>query len=238
MRPTRKRTIWGTDNNEPTAAQAQPQMTTSSTPEGYATPVQSDVAIALTQHDNRRITLQPGTGYCDVMTTLVLTVIGDDRSGIVNALAEVVAAHDGNWERSQMAELAGAFAGIVVVTLPDGRAADFTAAVRALPDLTIAVHDADAAASAEPDSRITVELLGNDRPGLVRELTAVFAEHGLSIEEIETGSYDAPMAGGRLFEALLVVPVSSGAETDALRADLEKLAMELMVDITVEAVTD
>lgn len=167
------------------------------------------------------------------MSTLVLTLIGDDRSGIVNTLAEVVAAHDGNWERSQMAELAGAFAGIVVVTLPDGRADDFTVAVRALPDLTIAVHDADAQAAAEPEGRITVELLGNDRPGLVRELTSVFAEHGLSIEEIETGSYDAPMAGGRLFEALLVVPVTAGTDTDALRSALEKLAMELMVDITV-----
>ena len=167
------------------------------------------------------------------MTTLVLTVIGDDRSGIVNTLAEVVASHDGNWERSSMSELAGAFAGIVVVTLPEGRAADFTAAVQALPDLTIVVHDVDAAEAEEPDSRITVELLGNDRPGLVRELTAVFAEHGLSIEEIETGSYEAPMAGGRLFEALLVVPVPKGTDADALRAYLEKLAMELMVDLTV-----
>lgn len=112
-------------------------------------------------------------------------------------------------------------AGIVVVTLPEGRAADFTAAVQALPDLTIVVHDVDAAEAEEPDSRsITVELLGNDRPGLVRELTAVFAEHGLSIEEIETGSYEAPMAGGRLFEALLVVPVPKGTDADALRADL------------------
>lgn len=168
------------------------------------------------------------------MTTLVLTVIGNDRSGIVNALAEVVARHDGNWERSQLSELAGAFAGIVVVTLPEGNAAAFTAGVEALPDLTVAVHDADASAAVEPDTRLTVELLGNDRPGLVRELTSVFTEHGLSIEEMETGTYDAPMAGGRLFEALLVVPVPSGAETDALRSDLEKLAMELMVDITVE----
>ncbi|HHU39139.1 MAG TPA: ACT domain-containing protein [Propionibacterium sp.] len=167
------------------------------------------------------------------MNTLVLTVIGDDRTGIVNSLAEVVAHHDGNWERSQMAELAGAFAGIVVVTLPEARAADFTAALEALPDLTIAVHDADASDAEEPDSRITVELLGNDRPGLVRELTSVFAEQGLSIEEIETGSYDAPMAGGRLFEALLMVPVTKGTDTEALRGALEKLAMELMVDITV-----
>lgn len=172
------------------------------------------------------------------MTTLVLTVIGDDRSGIVNALAEVVASHDGNWERSQLAELAGAFAGIVVVTLPAARAADFTAAVQALPDLAIVVRDVDASATVAADSRITVELLGNDRPGLVRELTAVFAEHGLSIEDMETGSYDAPMVGGRLFEAQLVVAVPAGTDTDALTRDLEELAMELMVDITVEDLAD
>ena len=45
------------------------------------------------------------------MATLVLTVIGDDRAGLVNALAEAVTAHGGNWERSQLAELAGKFAG-------------------------------------------------------------------------------------------------------------------------------
>lgn len=172
------------------------------------------------------------------MKTLVLTVIGDDRSGIVNSLAGVVAHHDGNWERSQMAELAGAFAGIVVVTLPEQRVADFTAALEALPDLTVAIRDADAAAAEEPEDRITVELLGNDRPGLVRELTAVFADQGLSIEEFETGSYDAPMVGGRLFEALLIVPVMKDTDTEALRAALEKLAMELMVDITVGDLDD
>ena len=167
------------------------------------------------------------------MATLVLTLIGDDRSGIVNALADVVSRHDGNWERSQLAELAGAFAGIVLVTLPDERAEAFTAAVTALAGLTVVVHDVDATAADEPTGRITVELLGNDRPGLVKELSGVFTQHGLSIEEVETGSYDAPMAGGRLFEALLVVPVTESTDTDALRADLERLAMELMVDISV-----
>lgn len=172
------------------------------------------------------------------MVTLVLTLIGDDRSGIVNALAEVVASHDGNWERSQLAELAGAFAGIVVVTLPSDRTESFRSAVTALEGLTVVVHDADAAAADEPAARITVELLGNDRPGLVKELSGVFTAHGLSIQEVETGAYDAPMAGGRLFEALLVVPITENTDTDALRADLERLAMELMVDITVEDVEE
>ena len=167
------------------------------------------------------------------MAHLVLTVVGDDRAGLVNALAQKVSEAGANWEQSELAELAGAFAGIIVVTVPDDRAADFTAAVAALPDLTTAVRDVDAREAIEPDELVTVELLGNDRPGLVRELTSIFAGHDLSIEQFESASYEAPMAGGRLFEALLVVPVPKGTDADALRADLEKLAMELMVDITV-----
>jgi glycine cleavage system regulatory protein len=56
------------------------------------------------------------------MATLVLTVIGDDRSGLVSALSGVIADHGGSWERSQMARLAGKFAGIVVVSVPDAGA--------------------------------------------------------------------------------------------------------------------
>lgn len=168
------------------------------------------------------------------MTTLVITAIGADRSGIVNALADVTSAHGGNWERSQLTELAGAFAGIVLVEIPRIYVSTFTAAVRALPGMTVTVHDAEAAASAAVTGRLMVELLGNDRPGLVKELSAVFAAHGLSIEELATSAYDAPMAGGRLFEASVTVPVGPRTDTAALRADLERLASELMVDITVE----
>ena len=169
------------------------------------------------------------------MPTLVLTVIGDDRSGLVRSLADVVTAHEGNWERSQMAELAGAFAGIVVVSLPAARVDAFKAAVVGLEGLTVSVHDADASAAVAPTAVIRLELLGNDRPGIVKELSGVFAQHGLSIEELETSIRDAPMTGGRLFEARIVAPVGPDADVEALRADLERLASDLMVDI---ALTD
>ena len=68
-------------------------------------------------------------GYDPAMATLVLTVIGDDRAGLVNALADVVTAHGGNWERSQLAELAGKFAGIVQVSVADERADELAAAL-------------------------------------------------------------------------------------------------------------
>lgn len=168
------------------------------------------------------------------MTTLVLTLIGDDRSGLVNALAAAVVDQGGNWERSQLAELAGAFAGIVVVEVPDERTEALKAAVTSIDGLTVTIVDADAVAAPEPDRRIHVALLGNDRPGIVKELSGVVADLGLSIEEMMTGTRDAPMAGGRLFEAELIVPITPGTDLDALRGALERLADELMVDITLE----
>ena len=66
------------------------------------------------------------------MATLVLTVIGNDKSGLVDALAEPIATHGGSWDRSHMARVAGQFAGLVVVSVPDDRVAGLTASLDAL----------------------------------------------------------------------------------------------------------
>ena len=54
--------------------------------------------------------------------SLVLTVIGDDKPGIVEQLADQVLAAGGNWEESRMARLAGKFAGILRVSVDADRA--------------------------------------------------------------------------------------------------------------------
>lgn len=170
------------------------------------------------------------------MATLVLTVIGDDRSGLVNALAQVVADGGGNWESSHLAELAGKFAGIVVVSVPDERAQELSAALRPLAgllDVTVHAGQTKADAPGAADKPLTLELIGNDRPGIVREISGVLTRHRLSIAEMATATREAPMAGGRLFEARLVAPLPAEADLDAVRADLERLAHEILVDITV-----
>lgn len=173
------------------------------------------------------------------MATLVLTVIGDDRAGLVNALAEAITAHGGNWERSQLAELAGKFAGIVLVTVPDDRSDELADAVQPLAGLLeVSVHagvpGADRAAP-EQAEHVQVDLVGNDHPGIVRDVTAVLTRHGISIERLITDTREAPMAGGRLFEAHLTAPVPGGADLDSLQTDLERLATEIVVDITLAA---
>ncbi|MGR2752956.1 glycine cleavage system protein R [Agromyces arachidis] len=171
------------------------------------------------------------------MPRLVLTVIGDDRAGLVEALAEVIGAHGGNWERSQMAELAGQFAGIVVVSVPDERAGELRTALTDLDGLLdITAHPgADDAAAVAPDgwAELRIDLVGSDQPGIVRDVSSALARHGVNIETMHTERRDAPMAGGQLFEAHIVARVPAGTEPVAVRDELERLAARLLVDLTV-----
>lgn len=168
------------------------------------------------------------------MTTLVLTVIGNDRAGLVNALAETVADGEGNWEQSHLAELAGTFAGLVVVTVPDARADAMMAALRPLSGLLeITVHRGeDDSHAPAAGTALTIELIGNDHPGMVRDVSAVLAGHDVTIVELSSDTRQAPMAGGTLFEATVCARTAASTDLAALRDDLERLAGELLVDLT------
>ncbi len=169
------------------------------------------------------------------MATLVLTVIGDDRAGLVNSLAEIVAAHGGNWERSQLAEQAGKFAGLVTVTVADPAVAALTAALQPLAGLLdVTVQQAVAERPARAGRTVRLELVGGDRPGIVAEITAVFTRHRVNIDLLQTALRDTPMSGGQLFEATAALTVPDGVDLDVVRADLETLADELMVDLQLD----
>ena len=164
----------------------------------------------------------------------MLTVIGDDRPGLVNALADVVSDHDGNWEHSQMAQLAGKFAGIVVVSVPSDRSDDLVSGLRGIEGLEVLVHaGVDEEGPGESWQRLTLDLIGNDHPGIVRDVSGVLSRHGLSIEEMETESREAPMAGGQLFGAHIVALLPPDADPAAVLRELEELATELMVELSV-----
>lgn len=167
------------------------------------------------------------------MTTLVLTVVGDDRAGLVAAVAEVIDAHGGNWENSQLAELAGAFAGIIEVSIAPDRADALRAALSDVEGLvTVAVPGHEEATDASPDRLVTLRVLGNDRPGIVRELSTTLSANGVSIERMTSETRDAAMAGGRLFEATISAVVPASVDVDTLVGELERLAHELQVDVT------
>jgi glycine cleavage system regulatory protein len=167
------------------------------------------------------------------MAAFTLTCIGDDRPGLVAALSAAISSHGGSWERSQMARLEGKFAGILLVTAPDDRADALAADLAALKDdgLQVVLERTDEPVEHEA-VRLNLGLLGADHPGIVAEISASLAGDGIGIEELSTGLREAPMAGGMLFEARAVLQAPPGTSADSLRATLEALADELMVDLS------
>ena len=165
---------------------------------------------------------------------LVMTVLGNDRPGLVSSLADTVAGHGGSWLESRMARLAGQFAGIARIECPtetvDALIAELQTGGPA--NLTVLAVREEAV---EPAARRTlvVDVVGNDRPGIVQELAAAVARAGGNIEELTTGLESAPMSGHPMFRAHGVVSIPEDTETEVLTAAIECLGGDLTVDIAV-----
>jgi glycine cleavage system regulatory protein len=165
------------------------------------------------------------------MTKLVLTLLGDDQPGLVSRVSRAVAEEGGSWLESQLARLAGTFAGIALVDVPSDKVGSLRAALAGLSDvLDVTVKDAAESAPVQ-GRRLVLHLVGHDQPGIVRSITEALAARGVSIEQLATATVEAPMAGGLLFEADAVLTAPADVDNDDLQNDLESLARELMVDL-------
>ncbi len=82
-----------------------------------------------------------------------------------------------------------------------------------------------------PHARAQLALSGQDRPGIVRDVSRVIAERGANVEELESEVQSAPMSGEQLFRARYVLSVPATFDLAELRLHLEALAGELMVDV-------
>ena len=164
--------------------------------------------------------------------SLVLTVIGKDRPGIVNRLSDVGQRFGANWAGSRMAGLAGQFAGIVHFQVPDEKLEPLAAALRALSadELVVVIAESDAVTSPSPQRMVQLELVGNDRPGIVRDFSGCLARRGVSIEELHTEFVSAPMSADPLFKVNALLAVPAELSDAQLKSELEGLATEMMVD--------
>jgi glycine cleavage system regulatory protein len=168
-------------------------------------------------------------------TSLVLTVICDDKPGIVERLSTLVLAADANWEESRMARLAGQFAGLLRVSVDIQRADALAASLTTLEAeglKVVVARSADAGATAF--RTCSLNLVGNDQPGIIRDISRVLAQHRVNIEELETEVTSAPMSGEPLFRAHARLRTPSTMSVDDLRGVLESLAGDLMVEVTLE----
>lgn len=168
------------------------------------------------------------------MTTyLILTVIGDDRPGLVGELAATISQHDGNWLESSMSHLAGKFAGIVKVAVPDDKAQALKDALAKLAGLKV-TSESSAGEKPAKGRRLRFSLVGHDRIGIVREVSQVLARHAVNVEELATRTSSAPMSAEILFHADAELLAGPDLDARALAAELERISDDLMVDITLD----
>ncbi|WP_049629558.1 glycine cleavage system protein R [Cellvibrio sp. pealriver] len=172
-------------------------------------------------------------------TQLVLTVLCDDRPGVVEQLAQTISTHHGNWLESRMAQLAGKFAGILQVAVADEHQQELRNALSNLTTLGFKIVVDTATTINKPECReFSFSVVGNDRPGIVREIAQAFAARHINMGELETACSSMPWSGEPLFEATGIIEVPKSVDMNELYDHLDIIADELAVDIRLESSTE
>lgn len=166
-----------------------------------------------------------------MMKPLVFTLVGQDKPGLVKSLASEIHRLGGNWLSSNFSHMAGHFAGFVEIDLPAEQHDTLIATFKAHPDLRIELVSADTRDDAYP-LHAQIEITGNDRSGIVEEVTSVLNGFNINITKFESSCESAPNWGGQLFKAVAWVSVPDDFDLDSLHDELETLANDLVVDIS------
>lgn len=165
--------------------------------------------------------------------SIIFTFIGTDKPGLIQQLSETVSANGGNWLESRMSQLAGKFAGIARVQVPEANAEPLVSALKSLSGAGLEVAIQTDAADTVASDTITrhLSLVGNDRIGIVHELSKALSVRGINVGEMNTNVTSAPMTGEALFEATAEIQVPRSLDMEELSDALEDVANELAVDI-------
>ena len=165
--------------------------------------------------------------------SIVISVLGNDSPGLVESLSKIIVAHDGEWIESRMASLAGKFAGILRIDLPASKVRDFQIALQNAEDLGLSVIFEESVPSQHTpvQNQFEIELIGQDQPGIVHKISSALAQMNANVDELHTEVVEASMSGESLFKADIKLHIASDVKSSEIRALLEELANELIVDI-------
>jgi glycine cleavage system regulatory protein len=165
--------------------------------------------------------------------SLVLTVLSDDRPGLVKMLSDVLKEYQGNWTESRMIHLAGKFAGLLMVSVPESEFDDLVSALHDLEDdgLEISVDATANETAVETAETLELEVLGQDSPGIINRITNQLLTLSVNIEELSSEQRSAPMSAELLFYAKLSLGLPKGVTAQQVQDALEELPNQLMVDI-------
>lgn len=175
-----------------------------------------------------------------MQSSVVITIVGPDRPGLVESISRTVESGAGNWTHSRMAHLGGQFAGMLFIETAEDHVESLIDSLKTLEGdgLTVTAVPGQSAPDSDTGSRagdtIEVELVGQDRTGIVRQIAAAIAACGANIEDLATECFSAPMSGEKMFRATARVHLPQTIDAATLQSDLEAIAHDLMVDLSFE----
>lgn len=166
------------------------------------------------------------------MKTLVITLVGPDRPGIVEHVSDCLVRYKANWLGSSMSLMAGQFAGIVEVCLPEEQVNGLRHGLTQLEGLAVQVADGEpSATSAQAVIPIEFQVTANDRPGIVQQVAACLSGLGINVLQLETQCESAAHFGGELFTANVTAQLPQGLPEEQLWQALESLSDDLIIDM-------
>lgn len=164
---------------------------------------------------------------------MILSAIGSDRPGLTQMLAEAVYGAGGNWLESHLSRLGGKYVGAVLVEIEAERLPELERAIRAVDASGLHVSLLPSGDAAEAGETLQIELVGQDRPGIVREVTRVLAGLCVNIEDFATGTEYGAQTGEPLFRAAARLTLPPGLAHADVQDALEAISGEIMVDFAI-----
>lgn len=164
---------------------------------------------------------------------MIFTLVGQDKPGLISDLAQTIYEAGGNWLGSNFSHMAGHFAGFVQIDLPQDKHNSLIKTFSEHPHLKIHLLAGETTSSDKAQSA-KIEITGNDRTGIVQELTQILNQFNLNIMKFDSSCQSAPNWGGSLFKASAIITIANDFDLDDLRESLESVANDLMVDIELQ----
>lgn len=167
--------------------------------------------------------------------SIVMTVLGNDSSGLVKSLSDLIVQHNGEWVESNMSHLSGKFAGILRVNLPVNEIDSFCQELAESKfGLKVSYERVSLVDVPAKTNLYSLELIGQDQVGIVNRISSAFAKIQVNVEELDTEVLDASMSGEHLFKAKAILAVPVTIDEDSLQDELNLIADDLVLDIELE----
>lgn len=168
-----------------------------------------------------------------MQVSLVITILGPDHPGLVKSLSQTLQQNTANWTESRMSHLAGKFAGLLRVSVEENKIEQLTIDLQNMDNhsFKVLIEKTDSKSIKTPAKLLNLELLGQDRPGIIHDITQQLAILNVNIEELESEIKEASMSGEMLFIAKLTLSLPESITVDAVQDALESMSDQFMVDI-------